>query len=208
MRSIQHMRKVAPTEQPPTAAFTTSYSPRSDTNRKGRHGRTPQERRNQRARQEYARLLQGMRGHQCWFVTLTWAWRYSLEIRHDVWHILRTRLKQRWPRVEAWTTVEWAGTTGIHLHAVVKQAPDLSDEWLHHIMELLGSGVKCDLRPVYPASAAELARYLTKQIAQPNHIQSWPRGFHPFSATRGWCPQWVGQKQLRQQREMIQTGAC
>src|SRR5262249_39665875 len=82
------------------------YFPRHTTNRKPRGGKTRVERHNQRARQEYARLLRGMQGHQCWLVTLTRRRCLDVGLRQQAWHGLRTRLTQRWPDAEAWTVVE------------------------------------------------------------------------------------------------------
>lgn len=172
-----------------------TYSPRSATNRKRWGGRTIQERRNQRVRQEYAKLHRGMLGQECWFFTLTCGRRLDPAIRKDVWHVLRTRLKQQWPEMQAWTVVEWGKRRGVHLHAVVKGTPGLTEEWLQHVVELLHDETAIHIGDACLHSTDQLARYLTKQHADPRQAMGWPRGFHPFSATRGWCPDWLSRQE-------------
>lgn len=172
-----------------------AYSPRYVTNRKSRGGRTLKERQNQRARREYARLCSGMAGQDCWFITITCGRYLDLNIRKDVWHSLRTRLRQQWPTAEAWTATEWSQRRGVHLHAVVKGTPGLTLDWVDHLLGLRQDGAAAFVEQVRPDTESVLARYLTKQFAQPQHIQHWPRGFHPFSATRGWCTSSQSRKQ-------------
>jgi hypothetical protein len=177
------------------------YSPRRDANCKRVSATQARARRNQRTRLEYARLMRGMWGEDCWFLTLTQGRRADLLVRAHAWHVVLTRLRQAWPQVEAWTVVEYTRERGVHLHAVIKGAPTLTSAWLDHIASLLGDGTRAHLKPV--DNKPGLARYLTKQLAALAAYAAadgWPRRFRPVTTTRGWLPGWVGRRQWKARR--------
>ena len=174
----------------------TTYSPRNASICKRSHARRPATKqpetksamarqRNHRARQEYARLLEGIVGHECWFATLTRAYCADLRLRPFAWHQIRTRLKQRWPGMEALTVYEYSTRSGVHLHVVIRGTPGINWGWMQHVVDLLGDGTKVDFRPVYGARG--LAHYLTKTLSGAAFDSAWPRYFRPISTTRGWC---------------------
>jgi hypothetical protein len=187
-----------------------TYSPRGATNCKPWEKRSPErarERANSRARREYARLLRGIE-HPCWTLVLTRDRCIDLNLRRHAWHVLLTRMRERWPDVQAWTMYEWGQKRrGLHLHIVIKGAPAITREWVIHVVSLLGDGTEVhmqEMRGDIPllggdaavsmrkdrGTAAYVARYLTKQVANPSYFRQWPPRFRPISVTRGWCQDW------------------
>ena len=58
------------------------------------------------------------------------------QIRQKAWNPLWRAIRKRWPAAEAWTVIEWAPkTTGVHLHAIVRHAPELTPTWANGVME-------------------------------------------------------------------------
>ena len=112
-------------ERPPSDAH--GYSPRTDANCKSEKRRSPeQDRWNQRARREFARLERGMAGHACWSLVLTRGHCMNLDLRCIAWHRLLTHRHQRWPAMQAWTMYEYGPRSGVHLHAVIYGVPGIS----------------------------------------------------------------------------------
>lgn len=163
-----------------------------------RRRQSERERRQQARRRARATLEQGMALGPCVFITLTTTRvrtdgtvgrDYTVEptIRSEVWHLLWTRLRHRWPEAQEFTVLEWGKRTGIHLHAVVRDAPGLSVEWMraalasqYPLIELWGEDVD---------SACGLARYLTKAFpTEASTAALWGRYTHPTSHSRGWLP--------------------
>lgn len=104
---------------------------------------------NQRARREYVRLLRGMQDAPCCMVTLTQKVERSLDLRlrSDAWHVLLTRMRQRWPDCQAWTVYEYKPRCGVHLHTVVRGVPGITEEWVDHVVSLLGDGTEVTCSP-------------------------------------------------------------
>jgi hypothetical protein len=127
-----------------------------------------------------------MASEDCWFITLTNGRDPDIWIRRRDWHGLLTRMKQRWPDCEAATVIEYTERRGVHLHAVVKRAPDLDPIWLMHLLAVAGHGTKLgDFRGVHDSDG--LAPYLVKQLTVKVVVDGWPRHFRPVTTTRGWA---------------------
>jgi hypothetical protein len=148
-----------------------------------------QAQRNQRARREYTRLLNGMQGQVYWSLTLTRGRCLDLDLRRYAWHTVLTRLRQTWPTMEAWTVYEYSRRRGVHLHAVIKGVPGFLPEWATYIVGLLADGTQIHVEKSR-GDAEFHARYLTKQLADPKYVDQWPRHCRVVSVTRGWCPDW------------------
>jgi len=133
-----------------------------------------------------------MQGHQCWLITLTKPHDLDFGLRQS-WHVLRTRLRQKWPDCQAWTVVEWKQRRGVHLHAVVKGTPDISAAWVEHVVRLLRDGTEVHIEPVYDPEG--LAHYVTKSLADKQVMSGWPKHFRPVTTTRGWWPEWLSRKE-------------
>jgi hypothetical protein len=176
------------------------YSPRTVTNRKPSLRTKRDIEDNRRARVAYVKLLRGMQGHRCYAVTLIKGRGLDLDLRADAWSMVRTRCGQRWPDTfEAWTGYEYGPQRGVHLNVVIKGTPGLTREWIEHMLMLIDDGTCVGyFREVYGAEG--LARYWTKEIRDARKNNHWPRGFRPFTTTRGWCPEWMTRKQWRAHR--------
>jgi hypothetical protein len=143
--------------------------------------------------QEQARLEYGMSLGPCQFITLVRGFNFDLNLRRDAWYLLRTRLLQEWPNMQAWTCIESSAKRGIHLHAVVRGVPGLDQVWLDRVVRLLppdGRGQRVTAYLETVSDAERLAGYLTKQLRKPGYWDGLPRHFHLRSATRGWAPGW------------------
>jgi hypothetical protein len=121
-----------------------------------------------------------------YFLTITRGRCLDPHLRAGAWHRIRTRLKQRWPRMEAWTVVEYSKKRAIHIHGVVKRTPGLESDWVEHLADLFQDGTEARLDDVH--DPAGLAGYLTKDLTPAKLRGTWQRHFHPVSRTRGWCP--------------------
>lgn len=139
-----------------------------------------------RAARERRRLLEGMAGNECVFVTLVQRDGLNQNIRPNIWHPLWTRCRMQWPGAEAWTVIEYGHNRGVHLHAVIKGADGMTQEWLDRMSQLAEPGTDALLKPVYAASG--LAPYLQKQLRALEYTSAWPCHFHPVSSSRRWLP--------------------
>jgi hypothetical protein len=185
----------------PPVQQSSKYFPPSQKYCKSGLPESPLQRLNRRYMRETIRLSRGMQGHQCHTFTLTDGRSLDLLLRRD-WHIILTRLRQCWPGCEAWTCYEWSPARGVHLHCVVKGVPNLTEEWLRHVVSLLGGNVDIGgFEDVY--YDAGLAHYLTKQLADPRIVQGWPKHFRPVSTTRGWCPGWLSKGAWKKAKETL-----
>jgi hypothetical protein len=127
-----------------------------------------------------------MAGQECHFVTLVQGRGLDPNLRQNVWHLVWTRCKQDWPAAEAWTVAEYSQKRGLHLHVVIKVAPGLTQTWLDRVVSQAQPGAHALVEPV--ENQRRLAVYLLKQLREPSITASWPRGFHPVSASRRWLP--------------------
>jgi hypothetical protein len=152
-----------------------------------------QVRRNQRARRERDRLFRGMEGRTCWMLTISRGRCLDLDLRRYTWHIILTRLRQRWPRVEAWTVYEYGERRGVHLHTIIKGVPGFTPEWLTYLVELCADGTQIHIQKTW-GRVERLTRYLTKDLDDPQYANQWPRHFRPVSVTRRWCPDWLRER--------------
>lgn len=151
-------------------------------------------RRKERVQREREFLMVGIDlSHCCSFFTLAkrrqtsaglWGrdFNHDHTIRAEVWHLVGTRIKSQWKQAEFWTVVEWAPAVGVHLHVVVRDAPELTTAWIEQVLHRR--------YPTFDVQEAEvwdgmgLANYLTKSLAD----EGWQRYMHSTSKSRGWIP--------------------
>lgn len=177
-----------------------NYSPRTVTNRtSSKPVRIRDARLNCRSRREYARVLRGMEGYECFLVTLTHGRGLDLLLRAEAWRRLRTRLGQKWPDFAAWSVYEYSHLRGVHMHVIVKDTPGLDEAWIEHVVGLVGDGTAVHIVPINSSRTAYVARYVTKQLSDRRIASGWPRGFRAVSCTRNWCPRWLSRKAWERQ---------
>ena len=123
-------------------------------------------------------------GTSRWFVTVTQGYCVDIALRANVWHSFLTSLQQHHPGAAACTFIEWSKKRGIHLHAIVIGVPDFSPSWAEHAIARALPGATCHCEEV--VSPGTLAQYVTKQLADPAVLASWPRWFRPYSMSRNW----------------------
>lgn len=167
--------------------------------RSPRRRQSERERRRRAYRRVRATLEQGMALGPCAFITLvakrqradgTVGRDYHVEptIRSEVWHLLWTRIRRRWPDAQAFTVMEWGPRTGIHLHTVVRAAPGLSGDWMREA--LASQYPMIDVHQKAVDDPWGLASYLPKDLLpdRPSTTAMWGRYAHPTSHSRGWLP--------------------
>lgn len=107
-------------------------------------------------------------------------------LRSEVWHLLWTRIARRWPEAQAFTVLEWAKQTGVHLHVVVRDAPGLSEAWMRAALARRYPLVDLHLEDVY--GGHDLTWYLTKTLSNVAPWADWGRYTHTTSQSRHWLP--------------------
>lgn len=165
-----------------------NYRKQKRTNRRTKQGRAHcnRVRRERKRQQEIRRIIEyGMEGLDCWFVTIVHGHCLDSGLRADVWHPVRTLLRHTYPTAAACTILEWGKSRrGIHLHVIIVGIPDFSPEWMQCAVERIRPGAKCHYTPVY--DPIELARYVSKQLADQTITTGWPRHTRPFTKTQNW----------------------
>jgi hypothetical protein len=178
------------------SAVSLTYAPFGSTYSGGLDRTRTREALNRKARREYARLIKGMEGYDCWWFDLTAPRGVGVLLRESAWHILLTRIRQRkgWEDAQAWTVYEWKERRSIYLHVVIKNTAGITASWLSDIVELLQDGTQIGgFDHIYDAPGA--AHYLTKQLSDEAVALAWPRGFRVATVTRKWCPEWLSRKE-------------
>ena len=126
----------------------------------------------------------GLAGRTGWHITIVHGRSLDASMRANLWHPLLTLIMHTFPGAAACTSVEWGIKNGVHMHAIVIGAPELTCEWVERAIERIQPGASCDFRPTTRASGA--AWYLAKQVANTMITSGWPRYFRCFSMTRNW----------------------
>ncbi len=158
---------------------------------------TQEERRKESYRRAWESLEQGIGLGPCVILTLTtirvrsdgtFGRDFDTEptIRSEVWHLLWTRITRHWPEAQAFTVLEWAKRSGVHLHAVVRDAPGLTKPWMRAALAHRYPLIDLHLDTVYGGHG--LARYLTKALSSAAPWAGWGRYTHPTSQSRWWLP--------------------
>lgn len=164
-----------------------NYRKQMGINRGTKQGRAHESRvRRERKRQrEIRRIIEyGMEGQDCWFVTIVHGHCLDTGLRADVWHPVRTLLLHTYPTAAACTILEWGQDRGIHLHVIIAGISDYSPEWMERAVARIRPGAQCHCTPVY--DPIELARYVSKQLADQTITTGWPRHTRPFTKTANW----------------------
>lgn len=131
------------------------------------------------------RLLKyGMDGTPCWHLVITQGRRVDPGMRADLWYRLRTRMRQVYPQMAACTVIEWSNARGVHMHVVIRDAPDFNPVRMQNALVKVAADVDYYCVPV--AKPVGLAIYLTKGLQDSKAMEGWPRFFRPFSATQNW----------------------
>ena len=140
-----------------------------------------------------ARVRAGMENSDCRFITVTTNRGHHLDIRGGMWHNVLTRMRKRWPQMEAWTVLEWKVNVGVHMHTVVKGITVFDEEFVRRVISLSDPSANVCIKRV--SDPVRLAAYLTKQLTDDRVMSGWPRYFRPVSCTRGWAPGWGSNRQ-------------
>ena len=188
---VSEVASQAPKRQGQRSASSQPVSSQSSS----RRSMSQRERRNEAYRRALSALEQGTALGPCVLVTLT-ATRlrgdgamgrdYHVEptLRSEVWHLLWTRITQEWPEAQAFTVLEWGKRSGVHLHAVVRDAPGLTREWMRQMLARRFPTIDIHLQEVTDGDG--IAEYLTKSLANGDAWRNWGSYAHPTSQSRRW----------------------
>lgn len=178
----------------------------SEEQREGRRGKktgrykTPQERWREQLMRKRDLLEEGLGLSSCrLFLTLVKTriradgtkgrdYHHDHRIRSEIWHLVWSEVKKphRWPQAQMYTVMEYACTTGVHLHVVVRDAPGLTAAWISRVIAGRYPDFEVDTRDVWDGHG--LAGYLTKTLNDPEARRNWGRYTHVTSKSHGWLP--------------------